>query len=320
MQNIAQHTSLPKVSILIPTHNRPEYFEVAFKSALNQTYPNTQICISDNGTNDETEKKVVSYLAKYGNIRYYRKEGMTATENWDKALELSDGYYVNYLMDDDIYHPEKISRMVACFLSNPNVGIVTSYRKLIDERGAELPDLPQTKKLFENDILISGKSLGHQMLVQGSNMIGEPTTALIKREQIKRGFGYFHDTRYTVISDVAEWLSVLEHNDCAYLHEALSYFRLHEGQDQKSQKNIRLTATIEWFQLFFESYKRAIFFEDTNELAFVLKQKLEALVDHLATNVTKELMPEYDTTKALQTLHEGVIILRSFGYKVNFNL
>ena len=35
----------PLVSILIPTYNRPHYFQLALKSALAQTYPNIEIII-----------------------------------------------------------------------------------------------------------------------------------------------------------------------------------------------------------------------------------------------------------------------------------
>ena len=52
--NINSH--LPKVSILIPAYNRPHYLELALKSALNQTYENIEIIISDDSTNDEVKQ------------------------------------------------------------------------------------------------------------------------------------------------------------------------------------------------------------------------------------------------------------------------
>ena len=63
----------PLVSILIPTYNRPHYFKIALESALAQTYPNIEIIIGDDSTNDETEILInEQYLPNYKNITYIR--------------------------------------------------------------------------------------------------------------------------------------------------------------------------------------------------------------------------------------------------------
>lgn len=66
--------SLPLVSILIPTYNRPYYFQMALQSAINQTYKNFEIVIADDSTNDETMTLIQSYLNQYPFIRYYKNE------------------------------------------------------------------------------------------------------------------------------------------------------------------------------------------------------------------------------------------------------
>ncbi|MEL6166686.1 MAG: glycosyltransferase, partial [Cyanobacteria bacterium J06628_3] len=38
----------PLVSIIIPTYNRPEYLNLALASAVQQTYQNIEIIVSDN--------------------------------------------------------------------------------------------------------------------------------------------------------------------------------------------------------------------------------------------------------------------------------
>ena len=51
----------PLVTIIIPTFNRPKFFREALESALNQTYRNIEIFISDNSTDDDTEILIQSY-------------------------------------------------------------------------------------------------------------------------------------------------------------------------------------------------------------------------------------------------------------------
>ena len=63
---------MPLVSVLIPTYNRPHYFEKALCGVLEQTYPNVEIIIGDDSTNDETEKVLQKYLCKHSNIIYIK--------------------------------------------------------------------------------------------------------------------------------------------------------------------------------------------------------------------------------------------------------
>ena len=51
----------PLVSILIPTYNRPDYFELALQSALKQTYQNIEIIIADGSTDMKTEEGIKAY-------------------------------------------------------------------------------------------------------------------------------------------------------------------------------------------------------------------------------------------------------------------
>ncbi len=53
----------PLVTVIIPTFNRPEFFEMALCSAIAQTYKNIEIVISDNSTNDETENILPNILS-----------------------------------------------------------------------------------------------------------------------------------------------------------------------------------------------------------------------------------------------------------------
>ncbi len=284
----AATSHLPRVSILIPTHNRPTYFELALHSALAQRYPNLEIVVSDNSDDERTYELIKPYLRDHDHIIYLRTKKTDATQNFKNALKTSSGEYISHLMDDDLFHPEKITKMMGYFLANENVGIVTSYRKLIDGHGHELPDIAGTERLFESDTLLVGSSFGKYILDKGGNLIGEPTTAMIKREDLADGFGWYLGKRYTLISDVATWLSILRNKDCVYISEALSYFRIHDGQDQKKHNLIRLQASLEWFSLAMDSYEHHVFFEEESSFKDHLSGKMAGLTHYLEQHPDRE--------------------------------
>ncbi|MDY7991543.1 glycosyltransferase [Paenibacillus polymyxa] len=254
---------LPKVSVLIPAYNRPFYLELALQSALYQSYQNIEIIIGDDSTNNEVEKAIEPYLLEYNNVSYYKNETNLGLENWYKIYDMANGEYINFLMDDDLFHFEKIEKMVNKLHSHDDVSLVTSFRELIDESGEVLSSKPSTRLFFQENTIINGKTFGSFMLSQTWNIIGEPTTAMFRKKDVKR-FGFYHEHKFNVINDFATWLSLMEKGDVVYLTEPLSYFRQHSGQNQANPK-YKVLGIDEWLCIINEARKNG-FFE--NDLTF----------------------------------------------------
>jgi hypothetical protein len=99
-----------RFSILIPTRNRLEYLKLAVESVLRQDAPDWQLVISDNCSEQDVESYVVSLSDP--RIIYRRSETlMPVTENWNRALALSEGEHVLMLGDDDALLPGYLRRM-----------------------------------------------------------------------------------------------------------------------------------------------------------------------------------------------------------------
>ncbi|MFZ4854797.1 MAG: glycosyltransferase [Desulfuromonadaceae bacterium] len=301
-------STLPLVSILIPTHNRPDYFEMALNSALAQDYDNIEIIVSDNSDDDTTSERIAPYLVKYPYICYSRVPGLAPMDNFNNCFILAEGEYINYLMDDDRFHPEKVKKMMAYMLTQPNVGLVTSFRQLVDGEGKFLSPIPGTERIFETETLIGGISLGNMILTNGSNMVGEPTTALFRRADIGERFGVFIDKQYVTLSDVATWLSVLSHKDCVYLPEALSYFRIHGGQDQKNDAT-RLKACVEWLQLFCDAHDHKKFLFNRPDIHDLLSSKLITAMWYLSSEHEKIKGGAYEVEKIHAVIRQATTIL-----------
>lgn len=274
--NIEKKSDLPLVSILIPTYNRPDYFELALKSALDQTYANIEIVIGDDSTNNLTESLVKNnYLPYYNQIRYIRNEtNLGQFENDLKLIELSRGEYINFLMDDDLFHPEKIARMMEYYLndSKEELTLVTSHRRFINENGDLYNEVGVTQKVFREDIVMDGKELGNLFLKNNFNFIGEPTTVLFRKKDLNEPFGTFVGRKYGCNVDSATWLTLLSKGKGVYLSETLSYFRIHDNQQLQTDKMKILGATDYAYQVV--SAKTTGFLENEEDYRLALVNSL----------------------------------------------
>jgi len=103
--------SLPKVSIVIPVYNGSDYLGEAIDSALTQTYPNIEILIVNDGSNDggATERIARSYGDK---VRYVSKDNGGVASALNLAIREMKGDYFSWLSHDDLYLPQKVERQM----------------------------------------------------------------------------------------------------------------------------------------------------------------------------------------------------------------
>ena len=105
----------PKISVLIPTYNRRNYIEQCIDSALNQTFQDYEIIISDNASTDGSADFVAEkYAAEIsaGKIKLYLNEkNMGAAFNHNKLVHEATGKYFMFLHSDDIYLSHALQNM-----------------------------------------------------------------------------------------------------------------------------------------------------------------------------------------------------------------
>ncbi|RLP88679.1 glycosyltransferase [Geobacillus stearothermophilus] len=281
-------TFLPLVSILIPTYNRLHYFELALQSALNQTYENIEVIVCDDSMNDEIERLISKYTCKYDNLTYIKNPvRLGQFENDVKLFNLARGEYINYLMDDDLFHPQKIEKMMNYYLHDKNneIKLVTSHRQLIDRNGNFLKDIVSTRRLFESDTIIDGKMMADYVLMSLINYIGEPTTVLFRKSDLDEPFGTFLGRKYLCNVDLASWFNLLAKGKVVYISETLSYFRIHDDQQSQSIE-MQLNGIIDFAHSIIEARKKGFLQSDRNyELA--LKHWLDYInrfIDEILNN------------------------------------
>ena len=286
----------PLVSIMIPTYNRPEYFRETLESARSQTYPNIEIIVCDNSTDDRTEELMQAYQDDI-RVRYVRNRmAKTKAENFMPFEHLAQGEFLQWCMDDDILLPDKITRMVDVFLCEPTVTLVTSVRGVIDGDGmfiGQSGDAPTIDGMYG---CFSGSLLGHALLISFTNFLGEPSAVLFRRRDLTHHYWRAESRGYQILSDCAMWLELLEKGNAVVFAGPLSLFRTHNGQEQRQSESL-VCGVIEWRRLIEEYWRKRVFLtkeEDYRTVLARLQKTCKNVVDPLLPLVSPALRQEYE--------------------------
>lgn len=95
------------VSILIPAYNKEQWIRETMLSAINQTWPNTEIIVVDDGSSDNTYKVAKALESK--TVKVITQPNSGACEARNNAFKLAQGDYIQWLDADDLLDPDKIS-------------------------------------------------------------------------------------------------------------------------------------------------------------------------------------------------------------------
>jgi glycosyltransferase involved in cell wall biosynthesis len=205
---------MPRVSVVIPTHNRAALLQGALASVRGQTYQDLEIIVADDASSDDTAQ-VVAGLDD-GRLRYFRHvsaRGEAAATN--TGVGQAAGEYVAFLHDDDRWLPAKLERQLEIFAgSGAKVGAVYSGFISIGSSGKELRRTLPTRR---------GKLFGE---LCRQNCIGVPSTVMVRRECFAR-VGLF-DENIAYGADYDMWIRIARYYDFDYAAEPLVLYSVHE--------------------------------------------------------------------------------------------
>lgn len=114
----------PLVSIIIPAYNAISRLQQCLQSCLNQTYPNLEIILVDNGSTDDTVQIAQTILQKSNrpfHILHCPQRGANHARNF--GLAHAQGDYIQWLDADDDLAPDKLLKQVMALVQHPQCEI-----------------------------------------------------------------------------------------------------------------------------------------------------------------------------------------------------
>ena len=103
------------VSVIIPCYNHDKYVAKTLDSIIADTYPHKEIIIINDGSTDNSDLKIKSWLAenKTGNmVTYLSRENKGICASMNELIDLAKGKYILPLASDDCLYGNAIAKRV----------------------------------------------------------------------------------------------------------------------------------------------------------------------------------------------------------------
>ncbi|MBG6062959.1 glycosyltransferase involved in cell wall biosynthesis [Flavobacterium sp. CG_9.1] len=267
------------VSIIIPCYNDVEYIEKAVFSALNQSYPNIEIIVVDDGSDVETKNVLTRLEPQITKIITQKNQGQSVARN--NGIKAAKGTYIVNLDADDFFEPSFCEKAVLKFLEEDSITMVTCQANLFNSHGIINVFTPKGGNL--NNFLFANAALGSLMF---------------KRQDWELCGGYEEKLPILGLEDWEFYIQILKIGGYAYvINEILFNYQIRENSTTNRIRDLKL-----------DKFKLIIRKHDD-----VYKINFENLVENLFDRIKREEAEKNKNTKRLEFMI-GHSVLQPFRW------
>ncbi len=140
----------PKISVIIPCHNRAPYIRQALESVLSQEYPNLELIVIDDNSTDGSWEIIERYKEKLG---YYENINIKATSPHPQlqyGFDRSSGEIIGHITDKGLLLPGSLFTIGRVFSEFPDVEWITAMTTVVNGDGSIISVVPLRKDLHEH--------------------------------------------------------------------------------------------------------------------------------------------------------------------------
>ena len=237
----------PLISVLICTFNGKQYLEQTIDSVLAQSYPNFEIVVVDDGSNDGTPELIALMAEKNPRIRpFYRtNHGLPASRNFSFAQ--ARGEWIAIIDQDDLCYPNRLERQLEVARGNPSARLIFCDVDVIDGTG-KVTDRHLAKFNMPGTLIPKGRA-GNLLLKLGCYVDSE--AFFMHRDSamtiglMDESLSYACDYEYFIRAGLAV--------DFAYTPEALAAWRIHANQATATFPRIRNQVRTVYIRFFWDA-------------------------------------------------------------------
>jgi glycosyltransferase involved in cell wall biosynthesis len=239
-------TTSCKVSICVPTCNRPELIVECLDSCLAQTHTNIEILIGDDSGDNRTRQLIAARYAHDARIRYVKNEPpLGQARNVASLFARASGGKIALIHDDDYFAHDGIESLLARWQTHPLLEVAFADQYEVDAQGNVDP---LKSAALNADFHRTAQAQGLQKLPGRTGLVqmfpnnGWMANAdLVKRISYRDNVGMCCD--YVFGSELC-----LAASQVYYLHRYVSYYRKTEASISHSTRGSAFAASLTAFR------------------------------------------------------------------------
>lgn len=195
------------VSVVMPCFNDGEYIEESVQSVLNQTYPQIELIIIDDGSDDSNTVAVLTRLREERKCTLLHTDHQGVSSARNHGIRHAKGKYILPVDSDDLIEPLYVEKAVEALEEDSQRGAVYCHADLFGELSGkwDLPDYSFDQMLRDNIVFI---------------------TAMFYKDDWK-AVGGFNENMTCGMEDYDFWIGILELGREIYqLPETFFHYRI----------------------------------------------------------------------------------------------
>ncbi|TCV87599.1 MULTISPECIES: glycosyltransferase family 2 protein [Methylomonas] len=248
----------PLISIIMPCYNAQTYLEKAIESVFEQSYPNVELIVVDDGSSDQSFQILTRCQEKHPKLVVFKQENLGPFPARNLGLANSKGEFIAFLDADDYWAPEFIEKLLKNLLAKNADLTYCGWQNIVEggENGpAYVPPAYEKGDIFQSFL---------------SSCPWPIHAALIRRSIVDKAEGF--SLRCFSAMDYDFWIriSAITQN-IAIVPEVLAFYRWHNhGQ----------ISSIKWRQVLDAWQVRKDFvLQNPKLISHLSKEKITELVD-----------------------------------------
>lgn len=237
----------PLVSVVVPAYNHDRYIESCIRSIHAQSYLRIELVIVDDCSTDDTLAIAKAALdgpigGRFENVEIIpRPKNGGAHSSINLAIERSKGDVISIINSDDLYHVDRLSRMVPLLNRNGSDLAFSICKPFLDMPDAEATATPMELIALPRaqvHIHAREKSVGYALLREN---IAVTTGNFVFRRSLFDSVGPFLPLKYC-----HDWDFILQattRTEPIFVPEALYEYRIHASNSYKSYQGLAIRET-----------------------------------------------------------------------------
>lgn len=205
---------MSKVSVVMSVYNGERFLRQAIDSILNQTFPDFEFIIVDDGSTDGTAEILSSYAKAAPRLRVVTQQNRGLIKSLNRAIGMARGEYIARMDADDVSMPERLVVQVRWLDMHPQIAVL----------GTRYDEIDENSRVVRRGNRYIGSATVERALLQGNSSVFCHGSVMFRRMCFEHVGGYREQFRHTEDYDL--WLRMAEHYELDNIGETLYQHRL----------------------------------------------------------------------------------------------